>query len=191
MPNDDALLHRQVLSSGIDATPYDPAKAHDYYMRTRQLKGRQATAAKPAIGKTKVSSIAKVGLKSKTVVKNNASVRPAMTVEQVKARVTALQTRLTALRKVLAELVKQAKARSGIVSKPTLADRQAKAKLTTADKTAAAKSSKAYYDKNKAAIAAKAKTSPSQELADLEAKIADVKDKIAQMRAEFAAAMKK
>ena len=40
LPNGSVLMH--------DRSPYDPKKAHEYYLRTRKLKGRKKGVTQPA-----------------------------------------------------------------------------------------------------------------------------------------------
>ena len=178
---DGLLMH-------ADPPPYDPVKAHQYYLRTRELKGRQPGKAIPptvgrppkAIAKSIVHPAAKV-IKPppKPVVKKPAAPKKQSTADQV----AALQTRLTTLRKVLADLVQQAKARSGVASKSTSPAK----KETAAQKKAASVAAKKFYDKHK-----NNKTqTPSQQLKDLQSKVKVIQDKIKQMRAEIAADSKK
>ena len=99
---------------------YDAEKAHEYYLRTRKLKGRQlgtdvTTTVKPSTGiKTTVQ---KPGTPMKAQpIKKTAEQRRA----EITAQVEALRGKLAQLKEVLAGLVAQAKARSGIEPEPVV-----------------------------------------------------------------------
>jgi hypothetical protein len=180
--NEDFFLH--------NVNPdYNPAQAHEYYLRNRQLKGRPTAAPKPipATHTPAAKVVARPKLKAK--VKAVPTKSPAQKHKEIEARVHALQGRLEKLKKVLAILVKQAKARSGVHAKPAAkkatagAGGHATSKLTAKQKADKAKASKAYYEKHK-------NDATAANVSDLEAKIHDVSIKIAKMRAELAAAKK-
>lgn len=155
--------------------PYDPVKAHEYYLRTRQLKGRQAGAEQLTIGRT--SKAAPLPAK-----------KPAKSKKQTafEAQIAALQGRLEKLRTVLAELTKQAQARSGVTPTAPAKSGDKPTKQTSKQKAAAAKKAKAYYEKHK-----NDKKTPSQQVKELETKIKAIQAKIKKMKAEIAAADKK
>lgn len=185
--DDSALLH---------ADPnYDPAKAREYYLRTRQLKGRKKGIASvtsnanladraingPRAGATKVP--AKKGGPKKLSAAGKRRLRA-----KAEARLDALQARLDQLNDLLAQLVKAAKERSGVDTeeKKTAADKAKDSKDAkgTDPKSAAQKkkdaeaAAKKYAEEN-GSTAAKAKA--------LEAKIAAVQDKIETARIKAAA----
>jgi len=170
------------------AGTYDPVKAHEYYLRTRKLKGRNTGS---------VDNTSTPNGKAPNVSTPPKPSAPQPTVESVtKERTEKLRARLEKLKELLASLVKEAKDRSG-VDQPAKADDTAKdkAKDTTSaeeDKTAkqkreAAKAAKEYYEKNKDVATLQ------QEIADVKAKIKDAREKItaavAKAREEAAAKM--
>lgn len=176
-------------------TDYDPAAAREYYLRNRQLKGRQAAAQKPILKRGpaaakplptkkvagKVVPIKKVAKKAPPG-KSAAQLR-----KEVDAKVASLKGRLEALQKELAALVKQAKARSGVKTPAKKLPTNASAskppsKSTSKEKAAAAKASQKYRDGHKT------EKKPSEDVASLEAKIAAVKEKILEMKAQLAKA---
>lgn len=123
--------------------PYDPVKAHEYYMRTRHLKGRKAASSytvKLASGKT-------VKLSEKQLVEQRALIAK---------RVNDIKNRLTELNHKLVVMMSEAK------KKKNAAKREASKKPTAADKSKAAKESKQYRDTHKAEIAADAKKASRQ-----------------------------
>jgi hypothetical protein len=151
---------------------YDPQARRDYYLRTRKLKGRKVGSAKTAIARHPATKTAPV-VKTTPIAPKKA---PEQRRKDTEARVAALQTRLDTLRKVLAELVAQAKVRSGVDNaKPAP---QSQKPQTTKQKADAAERSKDFYDKNKDQILSdKEKT--------LQGQIKRVEEKIREMRAEL------
>lgn len=110
--------------------PYDPAKAHEYYMRTRQLHPRAKSAkyeVKRADGKTAT-------LNAKQLAEQKA---------YAEHRVTAIHEKLKTLK---AELVKKIDA-----------THKAKAKPTAADKAKASRDAKQYRNSHKQELKTKAK----------------------------------
>lgn len=152
---------------------YDPAKAREYYLRTRELKGRKKGSVEPTAAQ-RVAAQRAAALKRQ---------------KELAAKVFQLEARLTALKKVLSELVKQAKARSGVVTptkKATPVPSKGNAKpLTSAQKHDAAKRSADYRKKNEPLQNA------SDKAKELENQIKAVTDKIVKMRKELAAAKKR
>lgn len=141
--------------------PYDPQKAREYYLRTRELKGRKKGTAEP-VGQKRIA-------------------KPKLTPQQkraaTEAKVAKLKKRLEHLKKALAELVAAAKKRSGVET-PTGKDAKGSSgssdsKMSVKQKREAAARSKAYYEKNKD----KAQT-PDEELKALTAKIKEIRAKI-------------
>jgi hypothetical protein len=134
--------------------PYDPVKAHEYYLKTRQLKGRKKGSAKPPPtggGKPKATSF--------TVTSPNGIVKltPKQFAEQkayAEARVASIAGKLHKLEAVLHEKMRAAK-QSEAKSKKSAAD--AAKPPTAAEKAKAAKASAQYKDKHKTQLAAKAK----------------------------------
>lgn len=152
--DDSALLHGRA--------PYDPNKAHEYYLRTRQLHGRKAGSGQSSSGRK--------GAAPKAAAKPHQS---------QKEKVAALEKRLTRLKSVLAQLVKEAKARSGVKSQPTATKKTAASstgggsKRTTAqERREAAKRSEAYRRKHPE------KQKPSDEVEALQKQIKEIRAKI-------------
>lgn len=141
---------------------YDPAKRREYYLKTRQLKGRKrGTVQKPP---------------TKTRAQRQAERR-----KKLEAEVAALKGRLEKLREALKTLTQQAKARSGVDPKSTTSKKsETKGKSSPTKKTAAqkakdAKASKEYYEKNKDKLL-------EEEVQSLKAKIKTIQERIAKMR---------
>ena len=163
LPDDSALFH---------GGEYDPAKAREYYLRTRELKGRKKGSAPPP---------AKGRVAKATVTKLSSKQRAAAT----QAKIDHLKKRLEKLRDALAELVAAAKKRSGVDPKDTKgakgASSTSNSKLTPQQKKQAAARSKEYYEKNK-------DKSPDEQVKALEAQIKSIK---ARIKAAIADAKKK
>lgn len=161
----------------IQHAEYDPVKRKEYYERTKQLKGRRRSSETyaPAARRTSFNrTVAAV----KPVSSNARSKSPTQTLNE-------LEGRLKRLREVLQELVKQAKARSGVETKGSTSKSSSSTKAasskpkTAAQKKEAAKNAKEYREKNE---------TPSQKAAQLRKQIADVQKKIAKAREELAKA---
>ena len=155
---DDELVH-----------DYDANKRREYYLRTRQLRGRSAGAQK-AMGSRR--------LKAKPPTKTRAQ-RQAERRKQIEAQVNALKARLEKLRTVLDQLTKQAQA--GSRAKPKSSENASSEKkspdkkLTAGEKAKAAKASEEYRKKNKDLLLA-------DEVKSLNGKIKTIQDRIAKMR---------
>lgn len=164
----------------VESTPpvYDPAKRREYYLRTRQLKGRQPGSSKP------IPSQRAPVLKppSKPKAKSKAEIQLERR-KHLQAQVDALKLRLEKLRKILQEEVKKAQARSGVKTtpvkkpSPSKADHTKTQKLTAQQKAKKAEAEKKYREQH-----------PDKFLADqvstLTKKIKLIQQQIAKMRKE-------
>jgi uncharacterized protein YPO0396 len=161
---------------------YDPVKRREYYLKTRQLKGHVPKALEP----NKVTPF-------KTAVKPapNRQQRQEERRRHLQAQVDQLKARLKKLREALAEMVKAAKARSGVKTpdkkqtnkKDAGNGKKSEAKPTAKQKADAAKRSKEYYEKNKDQLLA-------DEVKSLTAKIKTIQERIAKMRKTSSAGAK-
>lgn len=131
LPNGTILMHGQA--------PYDPAKAHEYYLRTRHLKGRK----KGSTYTVKTESGGTVQLSEKQLIEQRAYA--AMRVSKIKTRLNELGAHL---RKMMAD-ARHSQAKSN-------------RKPTAADKVKAAKESKQYRAKHKQQLATKRKVASSR-----------------------------
>ena len=173
LPNGEILKH--------GPRPYDPKKAHEYYLRTRKLKGRKKGQYDPAVAnlakrlagmsdsqiqdeikKSKNPAERKlIGIMLSNRQKTHGPKGPAKvqaTPEQKQAaakRVASLQTKLAELNQKLK--VAMAKARESEAKK--------KRGPTQADKSKKARESKKYRDKHKQKLATKRKTAASKDKA--------------------------
>lgn len=209
MLNSDESLYNTLVASGHDAVDniirhmqvsssdnYDPVKAHEYYMKTRELHPRQSGPwVAPTTGRVNgayVPPSAKQKTSALVAKPSSKKLSPQQALQsKLQVRVAGLQTRLATLKKTLDDLVQEVKDRKS-KSLATAAKAKDKAAHPTAsDKAAAAKSSAKYYNKNKVDIAAKRKKeSASKSVAELETQIKDVRAKIITIRAELAKALR-
>lgn len=176
-----------------DGAPYDPVKAHEYYLRTRHLKGRRHGRAVPVRAHTrnlKSSSYTVKLSNGKTVTLTRQQL-----VEQeayAAKRVSEIKNRLAELSDKLKKMMHEAQQRKANANK----------KPTSADKAKAAKKEKQYRQKHKQTLAnkakqAKAKKAPAKKsthkdtVAEVQHKITVIrtrlKDAIATQRALYAA----
>lgn len=172
MLDDSALLHAEL--------PYDPIKAREYYLRTRNLKGRQGGVKQTPT--SSVKSVVPVGIKrSVTPLKITSKQRQ----DAVNARVADLRKRLDTLKITLQELVKQSKTNTkkdneSVKRETSQGGSEKRSDLTTKQKREAATRSKDFYEKNK---------KPSDTPVDVEEKIRKVREKIKKIRAELRTAI--
>ena len=178
MIDDSALIHGKV---------YDPQKAHEYYLRTRQLKGR-----KPGVSKPSASQVARVS-PIQGVKPNRAYTRSRQ--EELQAQKEALKKRLEHLREVLADLVEKAKKRSHSDPNKKTSDSKDTAPETQvdkADRNSAEKDRKPLTAKQKSDKARKAKeeyekehpNTLSQDVDILREQVKDIKAKIEKAMAD-------
>lgn len=178
---------------------YDPVKRHQYYERTKKLKGRGSGLSDPSpttdsSGQRKASG----GVFNKPKDIKTAEQRKA----EIETRVAAYKQRLDKLKKVLAELVAEAKKRSADnagtkesrakdKTKETSSEEKTGSKdskdsdLSSKEKADARKRSKEYYDKNKDKISLKKQ---EERLVD---EIKKVEEKISKIRDELKSSIKK
>lgn len=156
---------------------YDPVKAREYYLRTRQLKGRSPAALTPATTRTATGRPPSRGPSNRVTTAPKVSDAHRRQ-KEIEVRVAALRARLEELRNVLKRLVDEAQERSGMEpskkTKGTSTEKpgNAKEKLSSSEKKEAAKRSEKYYDKNKD------KLNPPDEISELKEKIKDVEERI-------------
>lgn len=143
---------------------YDPVKRQQYYLRTRQLKGRTKKGTAPLAGRK--------GTAKKTYAQRQ---------KELEARVARLQAKLTQLKEALKLMTEAAQKRSGI-DKNT-AEKAAEAKYqpknrsdptskyakTQKQKDAAAEAAEKYRDKNEGL---------AEQVTDLNNKIKAIRDRI-------------
>lgn len=167
-----------------NASDYDPVKAHEYYMRTRKLKGRRSVAQTPTLNKSPSSSLT-VSSKNKSV-QANKKAQPQKISSVNAKKVAELKVRLEKLRAELKDLKLKIKAAKAGLSKEAKASLEAGSgkttvprrkrteaeKLTAAEKRKAAKASKEWYEKNKQEEAL------VEQIKDAEKAISNAKEKL-------------
>jgi hypothetical protein len=147
-------------------SPYDPVKAHEYYVRTRQLKGRRGgQKAQPSTYKVDLASGRTVDLSQQQLIEQRAYAAK----------------RVNDIKKSLAEL--NTKLKTAMVEARKKKTQSAKPK-TAADKSKAARQSKQYREKHKTELATKRHTQAKKEskksdpVVALQHKITKIKDNL-------------
>lgn len=159
LPDGTILMHGRM--------PYDPVKAHEYYMRTRQLKGRKKGSPTFLVNKPSGKTVT---LTSQQLTEQRAYA--AKRVNDIKLKLAELTSKLhIALREA-----RDKKAKS---------KREAKKPPTVAEKAKARRESKKYQAKNRQKLANKrksaARTEKSKEtdpVKDLQNRIGDIKKRL-------------
>lgn len=118
--------------------PYDPVKAHEYYIRTRELKGRKKAAPRFTVRK----STGTVELTGKELAEQRAYA--AKRVSEIKNRLAELSNELNKLRSEARE-------------KKAESEREAKKAPTAAEKSEAARESKQYRESHRQSLSTKRK----------------------------------
>lgn len=136
LPDGSTLMH--------GPQPYDPAKAREYYLRTRKLKGRKKGQADPTSPQSK-----------KLVAKKRATPKERAAARQTVINLTKKLSELNAALKAQMSDAK-AKGRKSATKAKTSAKEAAKPP-SAADKAGAARDAKKYADKNKQTLKTKAK----------------------------------
>lgn len=158
----------------IHKTLYDPAKAHEYYIRTRQLKGRKAGSSSFTVKGTRGQT---VNLSGQQLAEQRAYA--AKRINDIKNRLAELSSKLNTLR-------------SEARKKEAGGKREAKKAPTAADKSKAAKESEQYRDKHKQELATKSKRESSKRSAKSKSEtdpIAELEDKISKVKSRLTAAV--
>src|SRR6188768_767944 len=157
--DDSALFH---------GGEYDPAKAREYYLRTRELKGRKkGSADEPSGGDRKAKTQAGKGGAKALQTKTSSKKRSSTT----QAKIDELKKRLAKLKTALAELVAAAKKRSGVDSKAPSGAKGSDSKGTSHLTAKQKRENKEYYEKHK-------DKSPDEELEALTKQIKEIRAKI-------------
>ena len=180
-PDEEVMVFKgqdisQVILHGALGT-YDVDQAHEYYLRTRKLKGRKAGVKKTTTSRVPAAKKLAPGHKGSVGAKSITQVRQAA----VNGRVAGLQAKLAKLETLLQELLAKAKTKETKGSDKN-SDQTAKQKKAAAD------SSEKYAEKNKAEIAKKAKEK-REENPDSNLSVDQVREKIWKIRKQLNAAM--
>lgn len=170
LSNGETLIHA--------GRPYDPAKAHEYYLRTRKLKGRDAG---QGFDPVKSGSAAP---RDKAVSATNSAQKQALA-----ARISDLETKLRKLESKARKANAEAKKAAKEAAKPD----------SKADKSKKAREAKKYRKKNQQKIATKAKTaagksgggSKSSSSSSKSSSGDDLKTKITKIKGQLAVAKSK
>lgn len=146
LPNGEVLMH--------GSAPYDPVKAHEYYERTKKLKGRKKGGAKPPTKQR--DSIAP--LRSPRFQVKTAKGTTTLSAKQLAEQKAYAAKRVTDIKKKLAKLETELKKRMAEARKK---EREAKKPDSAAEKAEKARDSEKYRDKNQQKIANKSKSEGS------------------------------
>jgi len=153
--------------------PYDAAKAHEYYMRRRQLVGRSPAAQFTPKGRPSAGAHFGTPTPRKTQATKTAHQRQ----KEIEAKVGLMKVRLAKLQKVLEDLTKKVKSEAG-AAQPKAEKASGDKKLTGSEKVKAAKASKEYREKHK-------KDEPSSETQAIQQKIEATLKKIEAARVKL------
>jgi hypothetical protein len=161
---------------------YDPVKAHQYYIRTRQLKGRRPGAGTASVGRRTRSSTYTVRYGGQKVKLSQREL--AEQTAYAARRVNSIKLRLAELTITLRKM----RAEAGV--KETETKRKAKKAPTAADKSKAARESKQYREKHKQELSTKSKRASKKRSAKSESDtdaVAELEDKIAEVKSRLTA----
>lgn len=167
-PKSTTIMHKR---------PYDPVKAHEYYIRTRQLKGRRAGSSTFTV---RGASGQKVELSGRQLAEQRAYA--AKRVNEIKNRLSELTTKLHQLR------ANARKKEAGTKRKA----KEAKKAPTAAEKSKAAKESEQYRKKHQQKLATKRKGGSGGKSAKSESKADPVEmleERITQVKGRLQAAV--
>ncbi len=181
LPDGTTLMHGKA--------PYDPRKAHEYYLRTRELKGRKKGGLQPAMGR-KMSAKPTMGAKTApatyTVTVRGRTAK--LTAKQLKEQKAYAAERVTSIKKKLAQLNAELKKR---VVEAMRAAKEAEKPDTAAEKAESARESKQYRDKHKQELKNKGKKAASETKEEKPDGIAELKETIAGVQKSLAAAVER
>jgi hypothetical protein len=169
---------------------YDRLRAHEYYLRTRKLKGRK-TGSKPPLSSIKPSSSRPSVSKGLGKKASKATKPPTQLRSEAQARVTAIKARLSKLESALKALLKESesskeKSKTKTPEKSGKESSSSSKPLTAAQKAAKKKTNEEYYDKHKKP--AEKKATGTHDMTN-EQKIEEVRAQIKKARAQLKAAV--
>ena len=175
LPDGTILMH-------ADHAPYDPRKAHEYYLRTRKLKGRRKGSAQPPPAQRSQfgRKAAKPAPKRHTQISDLSPQQKQEMRAYAAQRVKAAQSKLTELNKKLKEKMAEAKK----------AERDAKKPPTASEKAKAAREAKKYRQSHKTELKSKAKAARAKAGGGSDSKGKTTSDSISGLKKQIAAAEK-
>jgi hypothetical protein len=200
----DADVNAALDSAGVAhaGVPYDPVKAHEYYVRNRELKGRKPGGAKPAtvprVGGAPKAPLAKKGIQQPPGERK-------LSPKELKEQRAYAAMRIVKVKQALGKLQVELKKRETALREAEAATRKTAAKEkrgpTAADKAESARDASKYRDEHKQEIASKAKkaaakdgdtkASPEARVADAKAAVDQVKSAIDTVKARLDTAVEK
>lgn len=174
------------MAEAYDA--YDRQKAHEYYLRTRKLKGRKKGAAKPPLSSIRPGSHASGGIGKKA---SKATKSPAQLRSETQAKVAGIKARIAKLEAALKALIAESESSKSKTKAKTPEKSGSKSEssdskpLTAAQKAQKKKDNAEYYDKHKKPAE---KKTGLQEMTN-EQKIEEIRSQLKAARAQLKAAM--
>lgn len=139
---------------------YDPVKAHEYYMRTRKLKGRRpGNGDAPTTGRTRTRSVAPRTGRTREQIANSTKAQQR---KELKAQIAAAEDRLRKLEALIKKRMREEESedRKG-KAKRERAAKEAQKPDTAAEKAKKAREAEKYRDKHKQELKNKAKDAKS------------------------------
>jgi hypothetical protein len=153
LPDGTILMHARA--------PYDPVKAHQYYLRTRELKGRRK--GKPELAAPRQRGLGRPSLTKKAetfTVKLDGGKTAKLTGQQLTEQKVYAAKRIADIKGKLAELNTLLKKR---MAEARQAEAKAKKGPTAADKAESARESKKYREKHQQELSTKGKADRAKE----------------------------
>lgn len=184
LPDGTILMH--------GTTPYDPVKAHEYYMRTRELKGRrkgQQVMPSGATGRNRAGMPTYFKRTTTFTVKLPDGTTTVLTAQQLNEQKAYAQKRVNEIKQNLAKLSSELKKKmADAKAQEAKAKANADKPPTAAEKRKAAKESKQYRQEHQQELANKRKAAgtktstksepKSNSVADLESQISEIKGRL-------------
>lgn len=170
------------IMSHADLRVYDPIKAHEYYLRTRKLKGRTKKSIPVKVSNSDAVSPSFLHPKPKAQGQLVSVIRQKESEARIKARVAELKSKLDVLKAILNQLVKDATKNSTSVKTPknseatkSPSEKKDRKALTGAQKVEKAKKAKIQYQKEHPESERQAR---QRQIKEVQAKIQEVESKL-------------
>lgn len=182
LPDGSILMHAK--------EPYDPRKAHEYYLRTRNLKGRKRSFLEPTKGKQTRLGKRPSGRATYTINVGGGKTAK-LTARQLKEQKIYAAERVTAIKKKLSRLNRELKDR---IAEAKKAEMEANKPKSASEKAEAARESEKYRDKHKQELKNKGKKAAAKKEAQIETKpdrVEELKTSIKRVQKGLAAAVER
>lgn len=179
LPDGTILMH--------GSAPYDPVKAHEYYIRTRKLKGR-----KRGQGQEHPEASRALGKKASTfTVRLRNGKTATLNQKQLAEQKAYADQRVASIKKKLADLNRELKKRMAEARK---AEAKKKRGPTAADKAEKARDAKKYREKNQQKLANKRKSGGGNKSSNSRSKsesVDDLKKRVSKVKGSLRAAVER